>query len=448
MRFSSFEQMLGHYAQEDSPALIFDQGQGKETVSYADLLALVKDRQASLQSEGKTSIGVFCNPTLPTVVTILAAIGAKMQVVMLDEGQSDKIVADQLVAADVDSLFADDPDTVREFSPFLTQGVEKDASRVLFFTSGTTSSSKAVVLSEQSLLASAYNGSAKLPLGREDTLLCLLPLSHVFGFICSLLWGLASGAKVALGRGMRYIAQDFGYFEPTVVSVVPMLLGFLLKNNLLNPALHTVLVGAGDCPQPMLDAVKAMGKRVSFGYGLTETSSGVALSVGGDPRAMEICPDDRIEIAPDGEILIWAPTCLMQGYYKDPVSTAQAIKDGWLYTGDLGTLDQDGRLHVTGRKKEMLVLPSGTKIFLPEYEGALIKALGNPDLAVVLLGDRPVLVIKAPKEQKEAITQALRAVMENLPRAQQISKVVTVDYPLPRTATGKVKRWEIHISEE
>ena len=448
VRFSSFKEILTHFSNNRNPALIYDKNGVKTPLSFAELLSLVEKREKELSAEGKTSIGVFCAPTPECIATIFAAAALKMQVVMLDDGIADESIALQIKMADIDSLYADDKDTEEDFKRYLTSGVEKGANRILFFTSGTTSTSKAVVLTEQSLCNSAYNGSAKLPLTQGDTLLCLLPLAHVFGFICSLLWGLSCGATVALSRGARYLPLDMGYFEPTAVSVVPMLLGFMLQQKLLNANLKTILVGAGDCPQPLLDAAAAMGKHVSFGYGLTETSSGVAISVQGDPRAMEVCPDDKITIADDGEILIFAPTCIMQGYYKDEKATREAIKNGVLYTGDLGYLDDEGKLHITGRKKEMLVLPSGTKIFLPEYESKLARALANPELAVILIDDKPALYIKEDEQNRAALQEKLASVMRELPRAQQISNIIFTDKPLPRTATGKIKRWEIQKSEE
>lgn len=448
MRFTSFSEILSYYSGNQNPALLYDCDGEKKTLSYAELAALTQQKAEALQASGKTSIGILCSSGMECIVTIFAAAAAKMQVVMLDEGLSDDKLKILIKAADVDMLWGEDAETVDALTPYLTQGVEQNAGRILFFTSGTTSMSKAVVLTEQSLCASAYNGSAKLPLTSEDTLLCLLPLAHVFGFICSLLWGLSCGATVALGRGARNMPFDPKYFEPTALSAVPTLLGFLLKGQLLNSRLKTVLVGAGDCPQPILDGVAALGKRVCFGYGLTETSSGVAISVSGDPHAMEVCPDDTITIAPDGEVLVSAPTCIMQGYYKDEASTAAALKDGVLYTGDIGYLDEEGKLHITGRKKEMLVLPSGTKIFLPEYEAALAQALGNTELAVILLNTKPVLVIKEDAAKEPVITEKLSAVMKKLPRAQQLSNVIFTDKPLPRTATGKIKRWEIQKTEE
>lgn len=448
MRFHSFSEIVSNYFGNENPAFVYDVGGEIKTLSYAALSALIAQKKQQLLESGKTSIGILCTSSVDCIVTIFAAAAAKMQVVMLDDGLNNAHLSKLIPAADVDMLWGEDAETVDALMPYLTQGVEPNAGRILFFTSGTTSMSKAVVLTEESLCASAYNGSAKLPLTKEDTLLCLLPLAHVFGFICSLLWGLSCGATVALGRGARFMPFDPQYFNPTAVSVVPTLLGFLLKGQLLNDKLQIILVGAGDCPQPILDAAAAFGKRVCFGYGLTETSSGVAISVSGDPHAMEVCPDDTIAIAPDGEVLITAPTCMMQGYYKDNDATAAALRDGVLYSGDIGYLDEEGKLHITGRKKEMLVLPSGTKIFLPEYEAAIVQALGNPELAVILLNAKPVLVIKEQAEKKQEIADRLAAVMKKLPRAQQLADVIFTDQPLPRTATGKIKRWEIQKTEE
>ena len=450
MRFRSFNEMLAYHAAHtgNKTALIYDENGSKKTLSFGDLLAKTEQRRAELLETGKTSIGILCSPDITTITMIFAAVAAKMQVVMLDEGLSADKLKILMKAADVDMLCGKDAKTLAALTPHLTKGVEKNAGRVLFFTSGTTSMSKAVVLTEESLCASAYNGSAKLPLSPDDVLMCFLPLAHVFGFVCSLLWGLSCGAAVALGRGARMMPFDLKYFNPTAVSVVPMLLGFLLKQNLLNENLQLILVGAGDCSQQLLDAAAALGKRVSFGYGLTETSSGIAISVSGDPHAMEICPDDTVEIAQDGEITVKAPTCIMQGYYKDPESTAAVLKDGVFYTGDLGYLDRDGKLHITGRKKEMLVLPSGTKIFLPDYEHDLAKALENAELAVILLKSKPVLVIQELPEKRQEIQEKLAAAMKNLPRAHRITDVIFTDKPLPRTATGKIKRWEIQKTEE
>ena len=439
MRFDSFEHLLGYFAETspDAPALRY----GNEKLSYSALLARVRSRADELRAEGKSCLGLLCDGSLDNVVEIFAGNIAGLQLVLLDDSLDDEILRMLIRYTDVDALWGDE-EMKEELAPYLTEGVKDGKGKILFFTSGTTDRSKAVVLTDHSLCQSAWNGSQKLPLSTEDTLLCMLPLGHVFGFVCGLLWGLSCGACVALGRGARYYLSDCKFYGPTAVSVVPLLLGFLIKQRCTNPELKLVLVGAGDCPPALLAAAGAMGLRVSFGYGLTETSSGVAISVKGDPFAMEICPDDRITLAEDGEILIEAPTCMMLGYYKRPDATAGVLRDGVFHTGDLGRFDEDGLLHITGRKKDMLVLSDGTKIFLPEYEAALMKALGHTELAVTLLGDRPALVFSGEGEER-AIREKLSGVMRALPRGQQIAKIILTDEPLPRTATGKIKRWEL-----
>ena len=439
IRFQSFEELLSFWAEKspDRPALLYEGC----CLSYQDLLERVRNRAEELKKTGKTCMGMLSDGSLDCVVELFAANLAGMQLVMLDQAAPEALLRGLIAYTDVDILWGEE-ELCEELKPNLTHGVADGQRKILFFTSGTTERAKAVVLSDYSLCQSAWNGGAKLPLQPNDILLCMLPLGHVFGFVCGVLWGLSCGAAVALGRGARHYIDDFAHYRPTAVSVVPMLLGFLLKHQCLNAELKLILVGAGDCPPQLLQAVAARGIRVSFGYGLTETSSGVAISVEGDPYAMEVCPDDTITIAEDGEILIAAPTCMMQGYYKWPQYTDEVLRHGILSTGDLGRFDEDGRLHITGRKKDMLVLNDGTKIFLPEYEAALMKALEHTELAVVLRGGRPVLVYSGEADRK-ALQERLLPIMATLPRGQQLGDVIVVQEPLPRTASGKIKRWEL-----
>ncbi|MBR4727921.1 MAG: AMP-binding protein [Clostridia bacterium] len=440
MRFSGFSELLRHYAARtpQAPALKIEANGAIKAVGYADLCDAIDARAAALAQTGKTCLGVLCDGSFACVVEIFAAVQAGLQVVLLNENADPDLVA----AADIDLLWGD-PDLTQELSPALTRGVSDGKGKLLFFTSGTTARRKAVVLTEQSLCASAYNGGALLPLDPADTLLCMLPLDHVFGFVCGLLWALSCGASVALGRGPRHYFDDCAFFRPTALSAVPLLLGFLLQKQLLGDTLRLVLIGAGDCPPQIPAALKAMGMRVSFGYGLTETSSGVALSLGDDPYAMAVCPDDRITLAADGEILIEAPTCVMQGYYKDAEATAAVLRDGVLATGDLGRFDADGLLHIIGRKKEILVLRDGTKIYLPEYEQQLAGALAGMEFATIAIDGAPALVVRGEESQRASVNAALAPLMRTLPLGQRLKNLYFISDPLPRTATGKIKRWEL-----
>ena len=411
-------------------------------VTWAAFADLVKARAAELAT-GARCEAIVADGSLGCVVEVFAANRAGRAVVMLDENHSEQMRLELCAATGSDVLWADGAaKTLNCTRPFLTSFLTS-AGEMLFFTSGTTSRSKAVVLTDKSLMASAYNGSAVLPLAKSDRLLCMLPLSHVFGFVCGLLWGLSCGATVALGRGPRHYVNDCVHFRPTAVSLVPMLLDFLLGYRLMNPELGLVLVGAGDCSEERLAQVRAKGIRVAFGYGLTETSSGVALAAGDNLRAMAVCPDDTITIAEDGEILVEAPTCMMKGYLGRPEETAEVLRDGVLYTGDLGFIDEAGCLHVTGRKKDILVLPSGTKIFLPDYEAAIRDTLTTDEVAVVLANGKPVLVTAEELGNRDEVLARLAPLMAEQPRSSQLTDVRVLGHKLPRTATGKVKRWEI-----
>ena len=416
-------------------------------VTWAELAGRVNTRAAELAGRGSACEAVLADGSCECVVEVFAAVKAGLQVALVDPMAPNRVLEPLLHSVDADCVWARDDARRAELESSLSPEREPafGAHGVLFFTSGTTSSSKAVVLTDASLMSSAFNGASLMPLTQDDTLLCLLPLSHVFGFVCGLLWGLSCGAAVALGRGPRYYADDLATFAPTAVSVVPRLLEFLVARKALNDGLKLVLVGAADCPDELLDEVRKRGIRASLGYGLTETSSGVALSVGDDFHAMTVCPEDRVEIAADGEIVVSAPTCLMQGYYRDPEKTAAAVRDGMLHTGDKGAIDDEGFLHVTGRMKDVITLPGGTKVFLPEYEAAMSDALGERDVAVVAFRGGLVLACgrMACERTDRELMESLEPAMAAYPPGSRIGRIARLGHALPRTAAGDIERWKV-----
>ncbi|MBQ6421721.1 MAG: AMP-binding protein [Clostridia bacterium] len=440
MRFLDFGELL-RYRAETTPSAtaILTERDGKaHKISFRELLKDVQTRSAGLRETGKTSAGVFCDGTYETLLDLFGAALAGMQLALFSENPDRA----QVEAADVDLLLGE-KELAAEFADVPGGGAADGEGRVLMFTSGTTAKNRAVALTQQSLCAAAMNGAALLPLSPDDILMCMLPLDHVFGLVCGLLWGMQCGAATALGRGPRYYFDDLTFFRPTVLPAVPLLMGFLTDRNLLNPELRLVLLGAGDCPPQLPAALKAKGVRVHFGYGLTETSSGVALSLGEDPYAMTVCPEDRVTLAPDGEILVESPACMMQGYYKDPEKTAQALRNGILATGDIGRFDEEGRLYVTGRKKEILLFTDGTKVFLPAYERGLAAVLPGRDFAVIGVGGAAALVLRGDPAEEGRVLRQIAPYMQTLPLGQRIRAVRFVNGPLPRTATGKIKRWEL-----
>ena len=427
----------------DAIALLHGANDVYQRVTWAGFAADVEARAAELRESGKTCLAILADGSYACIVEIFAANIAGLQIAMLDMAVPDKMLAQLLPYVDADALWCPKPERAEALSAYLGAGVTDGAGKILFFTSGTTSRAKAVVLTDSSLMSSAYGGSGTFPLNAGDVLLCVLPVAHVFGFVCGLLWPWLCGATVALSRGGRHVFDDWTYFHPTATSVVPILLEHIMRRNLVNPELQAVLVGAGDCPDERLKEVRERGIRLAFGYGLTETSSGVAISAEGeDPRALEVCPGSTITLAEDGEVLIQTPGAMMQGYYKLPDDTNEVLIDGVLHTGDLGSFDEQGRLHLKGRKKETLVLPGGTKIYLPEYEREIAEQLGTSEIAVVLRRGMPVLVLDdLADDTREAVMGRLKDVMDTWQRDQRLADVIELGHELPRTASGKVQRW-------
>ena len=449
IRYKDFADLMDSMvaSSPERPALLAYAGDRREAVTWSSLQSRVNVRAAELAGHAGACEVILADGTPACVVEVFAAVQAGLQVALVDPLLPNSVMAPLLNAVDAGLVWASDPVRRGLLEQSLAPNPEPacGAHAVLFFTSGTTSQSKAVVLTDESLMASAFNGSSLMPLAPDDTLLCLLPLSHVFGFVCGLLWGLACGATVALGRGMRYYAADMAAFNPTAVAVVPKLLEFLVAHAALPESLKLVLVGAADCPDAVLSSVRVRGIRVSLGYGLTETSSGIALSTGNDFHAMTICPDDAVAIGADGEILVSAPTCLMQGYYRDAEKTAAAVRDGVLHTGDKGYLDAAGLLHVEGRIKDVIVLRNGTKVFLPEYEAKVASALGEQDVAVIVRENALVLACGRMVHAREdrVVLAALDAALAEYPRSARITAIAHLGHALPRTAAGDVERWKI-----
>lgn len=437
MRYQGFKHLLEYLAGTFPDQTAFFYGE-KETVpvSYRDFYRQVLVRSEELKNTG-TCIGIPAVSTPECIAEIFAANLAGLQVVMLDPLLKKEELTEASEYTEMDLLYGKPEIPLPEI-----KNSHARPGNILFFTSGTTGKNKAVVLTDHSLMQSAYNGGQMLGLEKTDRMLSVLPLSHVFGFVCSLLWPMTFGVPVCLGRGMRHYDDDCAWYRPTVICAVPSLLQFLIRHDCLNEEMRLILVGAGDCPDELMEEVKKRGIQLSFGYGLTETSSGVAISTGADPRSMSICPDDTVTIAEDGEILAASETCMMQGYYRYPEDTAAVLKNGVLSTGDLGYLDENGKLHLAGRKKDILVMSDGTKIFLPEYEGALSRIAGTDQLAVILKNGKPFLILETCSDM-DALLKSIDEFNRDQPFGRKLSGAAAVNHPLPRSASGKIQRWKL-----
>ena len=490
-----FRNLLKVWSTDFGTAVLY--GNDQKSISYAELADMIRNAESEIRLSGIRSELIVTDHEPATLIRIFACVISGCDVILTDENMPDETLFALARMADAESIYASDPDLQEELceacgcaprwyqagdenfqssaaarqagddSCRLSSGIDDNREgRLIFFTSGTTGSSKAVVLTSESLLCSSFSGQSMLPCGPGDIILSLLPFSHVFGFVCTMLWGLTYGATIALGRGTRYLLSDCEFFKPTILPVVPSLLKMLMQQHALPASLKVVLVGAAPLDAVSVKALQNVGMKVYLGYGLTETSSGIAITQDQkDPFALYPCPGADIRIEPDGEISVATP-CMMQGYLdfsetvREDAGSDEAenndnsayvlghpiipVEGGRLYTGDLGSLDTRGALCLTGRKKDMLVLPDGTKIFCPEYEEELSGLIGLSDLTVILKQDRPFLVIgDSGGNVPENIDSLLAEFNEKRAMGLRICGVLSYGKPLPRTATGKIRRWEI-----
>jgi long-chain acyl-CoA synthetase len=332
--------------------------------------------------------------------------------------------------------------TAREFRD-AARRVEPDHLATIIYTSGTTGEPKGVMLTHGALVANMLAGADALDVHQDDVALSFLPLSHSFERLVSYIY-LLRGVTIIFAESFDTIGRDVALVKPTVLTGVPRVYekmhgrisdkgqaGSAAKAALFRWAMRVAasrgraLLG-GRRPAPLLSVQGALADRLVFsriregvggrikylvsgsaplpvsiaevfhgiglpiieGYGLTETAPILTVNPPGAPRGGTVgraLPNVELRIAADGEILARGPN-LMTGYYNKPEATAEAIKDGWFHTGDIGSLDADGYLRITDRKKDLLVTSGGKKIAPQPIENVLKQ---SPLIAeAVVLGDR------------------------------------------------------------
>jgi o-succinylbenzoate---CoA ligase len=310
----------------------------------------------------------------------------------------------------------------------LRSAFDPESVHTVIRTSGTTGTPKAVELTYANHLASAIASAGALGVEPGDRWLCPLPLHHVGGLnvlIRSVINRTAVVLHPRVDADRARAALEAG--EVTLASLVPTMLARLRTAGLrATPGLRAIALGGGPVPPGLLDWARETGIPVVPVYGMTETCSQIVAGSPGRPLT-----GVELEIAPDGEILVRGPM----------VARAEIADDGWLHTGDLGRLDEDGSLHVLGRLKELIVT-GGENVAPLEVEQVLI---GHPAVA-----DAGVAGLPDP-EWGEAVTafvvlrepidgEQLRAWCHKRLEAFKVPKAIHAVDRLPRNAGGKLLR--------
>lgn len=384
--------------------------------------------------------------------------------------------------------------------------IDPDELRILLFTSGTTGSAKGVCLSQRNVCSNILSTYGIVKVKRSDLFFSVLPLHHTYECTLGFLLPIYSGASIAHCEGLRYITKNLSEFHPSVILCVPLLLENVHKNiiknmnkslpekyrkkegnpfsdlpffikkvvrnkvkNTLGGRLRVFIVGAAAANPDIVADFKALNLMTLQGYGLTECSPLVAGNTDffqKDDSAGLPIPNVEYKIdAPNkegiGEILVKGPN-VMLGYYEDEEKTKQTIVDGWFHTGDLGRIDENGYLYITGRCKSVIVTKNGKNIYPEEVEYYLND---NP-----LISEALVLGIHKDEDDEtyinaqiypniEAITEYLKgsvptkeeiwkiiadsvsAVNKKLPNYKHIKSFGIRDKEFEKTTTQKIKRY-------
>lgn len=393
------------------------------------------------------------------------------------------------------------------FTDFDKIEVDPDELRILLFTSGTTGNAKGVCLSQRNICSNILSIYGIVKVRKSDLFFSILPLHHTYECTIGFLLPIYSGASIAHCEGLRYIAKNMQEFHPSVILCVPLLLEKLHKNivknmnnslpekykenknenpfsklpffikmivktkvkNTLGGRLRVFIVGAAAANPNILSDFRNLGLNSLQGYGLTECSPLVAGNTDffqKDDSAGLPIPNVEYKIDnPNsegvGEIIVKGPN-VMIGYYNNEAETKKAIRNGWFYTGDLGKIDENGYLYITGRCKSVIVTKNGKNIYPEEVEYYLND---NP-----LISESLVLGIKKDNDDEtyinaqiypnmEAIKESLKgsiptkeelwkiisdvvnSVNKKLPNYKHIKNFVIRDQEFEKTTTQKVKRY-------
>ncbi len=386
--------------------------------------------------------------------------------------------------------------------------IEPDAFAVLIFTSGTTSAAKGVMISNTNL---AYNINSVTPyvyLTPEDRLFSVLPLHHTYESTIGFLYPMAMGASVAVCQGLKHIANDMKETSPTAIIAVPLLIESLhkkivqgieksgkttavktmisLSNGLKNLGIDVkrkvfkdIYANLGGRLRIIVSAAAPIDGKVGRwledigitflqGYGLTETAPIAALTPDWDTRvgsAGKSVVWDQIKISEpnekgEGEIWIKGKT-VMLGYYEDPEATAEVMNDGWFNSGDIGYMDEDGFIYITGRSKNVIVTQNGKNIYPEEIETLLSKVEEISESMVYgkeVAGEKELIITariipdydrieelhgKGLNEEEiyKLIWEQIKKVNRKLSNYKTVKKLEIKEDQFEKTSTMKIKRY-------
>ncbi len=357
-----------------------------------------------------------------------------------------------------------------------------DKGAVIFFTSGTTGANKAVVLSQKSIVLDIY-GAASLykPSG---SVVSFLPFHHSFGLITGVLKPFYYGVNVYLNNSFKYLLKDLKENSPDTIFVVPAFIetfykqiwksvrvkkkdkllkrsikmsNFLLKINIdlrrklfkeildeFGGKLNYIICGGAYLDKKYVKWFRSIGIKILNGYGITECSPVVSVNrnlYGRDGSVGQICRGVSVKII-DDEICVKGPI-VMKEYYKDKKATKEVLIQGYFHTGDLGYIDEDGFLFITGRKKNIIVLSNGENISPEIIESELLKDEAVLEVVVYAQNNRIIASIYPNEEylgNQEYFDKLIYNYNKGKPKNHQIAFAILRNKEFIKNNNGKILR--------
>jgi long-chain acyl-CoA synthetase len=329
------------------------------------------------------------------------------------------------------------------------------------YTSGTTGFPKGAMVSHSNLLSNVATEADLYGLGRDDVFSCVLPMFHNYALVDTCLLPLWHGATISIGdledteALLERIEKDRITFLATMPTQLSEMVSLKFSRAYVTSSLRMVQTGGAPLPTEVQRKFQARyGLPIIEGYGCSEASSTVTvIPMAGPYKPGSVgrpMPNQQVRIVDEydhdvpagqeGEVIIRGPNVCL-GYYGLPEETRQALRGGWLHSGDLGKLDADGFLTVTGRKKSMINV-GGFKVYPAEVEEVLHQVEGDVGACVVAayhpeLGRTVKAFVEAPEGQWPDEAAVLRHCKEKL-GSYKVPRLIEFRNALPRTGTGKI----------
>lgn len=459
------------------------------SIWYKNGIAVPVDNLATAEETGY--ILSDCNPEIvfttqlrkDVVDKAIELSGIQTTVILLDEIDKESINDISQFTAGKNLL--KDEIASRINYPAVFQTPDRDKVAVIIYTSGTTGKPKGVMITYGNLLTNIRAVSEHIPIFRPDSvILMLLPVHHIFPLAGTVIIPLYIGATVAISPSMKspdimetlqnnavtiiigvprlYAAIRKGIMDKINASILASLL-FTVARKINSPKFSRKLFGTvhkkfGGAVEYLVSGGAALDKEIGSdfqtlgfevleGYGMTEAAPMITFTRPGRVRIGspgEIMSDEtKVEIR-DGEITA-SGSNIMKGYYNKPEETAEILKDGWLYTGDLGYIDKEGFLYITGRKKEIIILSNGKNVNPVELEDKLSESPYVKECGVFYHDDQlQAIIVTDQFITNEVIRgEVIEPFNKTVSSYKKIMGFHLTDEELPRTRLGKLQRYKL-----